>query len=37
VRIRIETRAGHGNNPITKVIAERADEIAFLVRALDVK
>ena len=38
VLIRIETRAGHGGNkPMTKVIAERADEIAFLFRALDVR
>lgn len=38
VLIRIETRAGHGGNkPMTKVIAERADEIAFLLRVLDVK
>jgi prolyl oligopeptidase len=37
VLIRIETRAGHGGNkPMTKVIAERADEIAFLLRTLDV-
>ena len=33
VLIRIETRAGHGGNkPMTKVIAERADELGFLVR-----
>ncbi len=33
VLIRIETRAGHGGNkPMTKVIDERADELAFLVR-----
>jgi prolyl oligopeptidase len=38
VLIRIETRAGHGGNkPMTKVIAEHADEIAFLVHVLDVK
>jgi len=37
VLIRIETRAGHGGNkPMTKVIAERADEIAFMLRALGV-
>ncbi|EDY15926.1 Prolyl oligopeptidase [Chthoniobacter flavus Ellin428] len=35
VLIRIETRAGHGGNkPMTKVIAERADEIAFMLRSL---
>ncbi|MEI9895147.1 MAG: prolyl oligopeptidase family serine peptidase [Chthoniobacter sp.] len=35
VLIHIETRAGHGGNkPMTKVIAERADELGFLVRAL---
>jgi prolyl oligopeptidase len=35
VLIRIETRAGHGGNkPTTKIIAERADELAFLTRAL---
>ena len=35
VLIHIETRAGHGGNkPMTKVIAEHADEIAFLVRVL---
>ena len=38
VLIRIETRAGHGGNkPMTKVIAERADEIAFLVHVLGVR
>jgi prolyl oligopeptidase len=38
VLIRIETRAGHGGNkPMTKVIAEHADEIAFLVHELGVK
>jgi prolyl oligopeptidase len=38
VLIRIETRAGHGGNkPMTKVIAERADEIAFLLHVLGVK
>ena len=38
VLIRIETRAGHGGNkPMTKVIAEHADEIAFLVHVLDVR
>jgi prolyl oligopeptidase len=38
VLIRIETRAGHGGNkPMTKVIAERADELAFLVRVLAIK
>jgi prolyl oligopeptidase len=37
VLIRIETRAGHGGNkPTTKIIAERADELAFLVRVLGV-
>jgi len=35
VLIRVETRAGHGGNkPMTKVIDERADELAFLVKAL---
>jgi prolyl oligopeptidase len=35
VLIRIETRAGHGaNKPINKIIAEKADELGFLVRAL---
>jgi prolyl oligopeptidase len=35
VLIRIETRAGHGaNKPVSKVIAEKADELSFLVRAL---
>jgi prolyl oligopeptidase len=38
VLIRIETRAGHGGNkPMTKVIAERADELAFLVRVLGIE
>jgi prolyl oligopeptidase len=37
VLIRIETRAGHGGNkPMTKVIAEHADELAFLVHVLGV-
>ena len=37
VLIRIETRAGHGGNkPMTKVIEERADVLAFLVRVLGV-
>jgi len=35
VLIRIETRAGHGGNkPMSKVIVEKADELAFLVRVL---
>jgi prolyl oligopeptidase len=35
VLIRIETRAGHGGNkPMTKVIAEHADELGFLVHVL---
>jgi len=35
VLIRIETRAGHGGNkPTTKIIAERADELAFVARVL---
>jgi len=35
VLIRIEVRAGHGGNkPMTKMIDERADELAFLVRVL---
>ncbi|MEP6669156.1 MAG: prolyl oligopeptidase family serine peptidase [Chthoniobacter sp.] len=38
VLIRIETRAGHGGNkPMTKVIAERADEIAFLVHVFGMR
>src|SRR5205085_5744055 len=38
VLIRIETRAGHGaGKPTAKVIEERADMWAFLVRALDMK
>ena len=38
VLIRIETRAGHGGNkPMSKVIAEHADEIAFLVQVLGVR
>jgi prolyl oligopeptidase len=37
VLIRVETRAGHGGNkPMTKVIEERADVLAFLVRVLGV-
>jgi prolyl oligopeptidase len=36
VLIRIDVRAGHGGNkPMTKVIDERADEITFLYRALE--
>jgi prolyl oligopeptidase len=35
VLIRIETRAGHGGNkPMSKVIAERADELGFIAHAL---
>jgi prolyl oligopeptidase len=35
VLIRIEMRSGHGGaKPMTKVIAERADELAFLARVL---
>jgi prolyl oligopeptidase len=35
VLIRIDVRAGHGGNkPMTKVIEERTDELAFLVRVL---
>jgi prolyl oligopeptidase len=35
VLIRIETRAGHGGNkPMTKVIAEHADELGFLTHVL---
>ena len=38
VLIRVETRAGHGaGKPTDKIIAEVADEWAFLVRALDFK
>ena len=38
VLIRIEVRAGHGGNkPMTKVIDERADELAFLGRVLGMK
>jgi prolyl oligopeptidase len=38
VLIRIETRAGHGaGTPIAKVLDERADEYAFLVRALKIR
>jgi prolyl oligopeptidase len=37
VIIRIEVRAGHGGNkPMAKVIAERTDELAFLVRILGI-
>ncbi len=36
VLIRIDVRAGHGGNkPMTKVIAERADELSFLVHVFD--
>ena len=35
ILIRIETRAGHGGGkPITKLIGEQTDEIAFLVKSL---
>jgi prolyl oligopeptidase len=35
VLIRIETRAGHGaGKPTSKIIAEAADEFAFLVKNL---
>ena len=38
VLIRIETKAGHGaGKPTTKIIEERADIYAFLVKALDMK
>jgi prolyl oligopeptidase len=38
VLIRIETRAGHGaGKPTAKIIAEAADEWAFLFRALDME
>jgi prolyl oligopeptidase len=38
VLIRIEVRAGHGGNkPMAKVIDERTDELAFLVRVLGMK
>ncbi|MGQ9650717.1 MAG: prolyl oligopeptidase family serine peptidase [Phycisphaerae bacterium] len=38
VLIRIETRAGHGaGKPTSKRIEEAADQLAFLVRVLDVK
>ncbi len=36
VLIRIETRAGHGSGkPVSKLIEEAADELSFLVQALD--
>jgi prolyl oligopeptidase len=36
--IRIETSAGHGaGKPTAKIIEESADELAFLVRELDVQ
>jgi len=38
VLIRIETKAGHGaGKPTTKIIDERADIYAFLVKVLDMK
>ncbi len=38
VLIRIETRAGHGaGKPTAKVIEEAADQMAFLVKSLDMK
>jgi prolyl oligopeptidase len=38
VLIRIETRAGHGaGKPTAKQIEEVADELAFLVKTLDMK
>jgi prolyl oligopeptidase len=38
VLARIETRAGHGaGKPVSKQIEERADVLAFLVRALGMK
>lgn len=38
VLIRIETKAGHGaGKPTEKIIAEAADELAFLVRALGIR
>ncbi|MBA2529555.1 MAG: S9 family peptidase [Euzebyales bacterium] len=38
VLIRVETSAGHGaGKPTSKLVAERADVVAFLVRALDVE
>jgi prolyl oligopeptidase len=36
--IRVETRAGHGaGKPTSKVIEERADEYAFLVKTLRIE
>jgi prolyl oligopeptidase len=36
--IRIETRAGHGaGKPTAKVIEEAADQMAFLVKSLNMK
>ncbi|HQZ18079.1 MAG TPA: prolyl oligopeptidase family serine peptidase, partial [Vicinamibacteria bacterium] len=38
VLTRIETKAGHGaGKPTTKIIEERADQWAFLTKALDIK
>jgi prolyl oligopeptidase len=38
VLIRIETKAGHGaGKPTTKIIEEIADELAFLVRSLNIE
>ena len=35
ILIRIETKAGHGGGkPVTKIIAETADEYSFLAKAL---
>ena len=36
--IRVETRAGHGaGKPTAKIIEERADEYAFLVKTLGIE
>ena len=38
ILIRIETEAGHGaGKPVSKMIDESTDELAFLVRTLDMK
>jgi prolyl oligopeptidase len=38
VLIRIETKAGHGSGkPTTKIIEEKADELAFLARIFGLK
>ena len=38
VLIRIETKAGHGSGkPMTKIIDEKADQLAFLVRVFGMR